>query len=271
MRQPPAGVPCLFTLTARDLSLHHPFYRAVFGWESHAWPTSETSSGPTVGYFLGSQLVALAQQDAAVTRDRWQVHFACRDAARAVYEVENLGGRVLSPPAAALHPAAPASPAASSFPADQHPEAAISAWVEDPTGAAFGLWQPGAGPGAAFDAGPNSICWVELTTRARDFADFYTGLFDWTVAPHPDVRGYHLLQTGRFPFGGVRPMNRQWPESTPAHWSIYVQTGQMEAAVANAEAHGGYLQVAPFRLPGSGRVCALADPGGATIYLLQQG
>ena len=59
----------------------------------------------------------------------------------------------------------------------------------DPTGAAFGIWQPKTFAGADLVNEPNSLCWNEVLTRDADTNKaFYPAVFGWT-AGRPSFEG----------------------------------------------------------------------------------
>ena len=54
--------------------------------------------------------------------------------------------------------------------------------IQDPTGAAFGVWSPRAFEGAALVNRPNTLAWNELQTRDLPAARaFYEHVFGWTA------------------------------------------------------------------------------------------
>jgi uncharacterized protein len=53
--------------------------------------------------------------------------------------------------------------------------------IADPTGAMFGIWEPGSGIGAERMNDPGSLTWNDLVTNDTDAASrFYSELFGWT-------------------------------------------------------------------------------------------
>ena len=53
--------------------------------------------------------------------------------------------------------------------------------AQDPTGAAFTLWEPRDHFGAQVSREPGALAWAELYTRDTEAAaSFYGGLFGWT-------------------------------------------------------------------------------------------
>jgi predicted enzyme related to lactoylglutathione lyase len=53
----------------------------------------------------------------------------------------------------------------------------------------------------------------------------------------------------------------------PPSWSMYVRTDDADATVARAIELGATVVVAPFDIPGAGRLGALADPQGGVVLL----
>src|SRR5207247_11197087 len=95
-------------------------------------------------------------------------------------------------------------------------DAGRMAALQDPTGAAFCVWQAGRNIGARLVDEPGTMCWCEVaTTDPRTAGAFYSGLFGWTLKPSGD--GYTELVRAGASIGGIMEIGPDWGR-VPAHW-----------------------------------------------------
>ncbi len=57
------------------------------------------------------------------------------------------------------------------------------------------------------------------------------------------------------------------PDGPPAHWAVYLQVDDTDAAVAKVEELGGTIQMPPEDTP-YGRLARCTDPTGAAFMLI---
>jgi predicted enzyme related to lactoylglutathione lyase len=141
----------------------------------------------------------------------------------------------------------------------------------DPTGAVFGIWQPGTFAGAGLVNEPGGISWNELNTRDVDSARaFYGAVFGWTF-DEQDMGGgetYSMIVLGERPVGGMLDLAaRGVPEQIPAHWQVYLGVDDTDATIAAAKERGGSLMLEPVDIP-FGRFAILTDPQGASFAVI---
>jgi predicted enzyme related to lactoylglutathione lyase len=142
----------------------------------------------------------------------------------------------------------------------------------DPTGAVFGIWQPGTFAGAGIVNEPNSLCWNEVRTRDPERAQaFYTSVFDWTAgAPPFDASGYVMWEVDGRGVGGMMPMSEEFfPADVPPHLSVSFAVADCDATVARAAELGATVVGPPVDMP-IGRFAALIDPQGAAFTIMQR-
>ena len=98
---------------------------------------------------------------------------------------------------------------------------------------------------------------------------FYGGLFGWRIEPVEETQGgYRLVHTdaGRGIDGGLGSF-----PGAPAYTTVYVNTPDIDAAVAKAQTLGGTV-LAPVREISPGvRAAILRDPEGHVIGLITGG
>jgi predicted enzyme related to lactoylglutathione lyase len=167
-------------------------------------------------------------------------------------------------------------------------EAGRMAFVADPEGAPFGLWQAKENRGAQLVNDPGTLNLNALNTRDVEGAkSFYGAVFGWDtldLAPgplmwtlsgfgdfleirNPDLRK-NMAEAGapeRFEdvVAMVTPIPDDQPD-TPPHWSAIFATDDADATAAKATELGGQVIVPPFDAPWV-RMTVLADPQGATF------
>ena len=143
------------------------------------------------------------------------------------------------------------------------------ALVQDPTGAAFGMWSPRAFARAALVNRPNTLAWNELQTRDLPAARaFYKQVFGWTADEMSDGSGYVTFAAGGRTQCGSLPMNEMF-EGVPANWAVYFMVEDVEAAAARVAELGGAVLVGPNSAGEMGRFIVVRDPQGAVFTAMQ--
>ncbi|OEJ93551.1 VOC family protein [Streptomyces thermolilacinus] len=254
------GSPIWVDLGAPDIDGAHAFYRALFGWEFTPGDPEFggygmfTRDGRTVA---GGMTVPPEQGPAA-----WTLYFRTPDAEAAATAVRAGGGSV------ALDPM-------------RVGDLGRMALFTDPTGAGFGVWEPGRTRGLDTVGEPGALYWTELYTPdpVADLS-FYDMVFgtEAHTATGGEGGGYTLLQpsgTGLASmddaFGAVVPLADDPSEAAGGpSWTPYFAVDDLDAAVAEAERGGGKVRKGPADLPGIGRCAKLTDPYGARFAVLGQ-
>jgi uncharacterized protein len=240
-----AGVPCWVDLLAPDVAAATSFYRELLGWEF---------DGPGPGDYHEAQLrgrhvAGVGGQPSGVpTAGNTYVSVAsAEDAARAAADA---GGRVLLEPFDAL-------------------PAGRLAVLEDPTGAAIGVWEAAERRGCQLVNEPGAYAMSMLHTRDADAsAAFYRGVFGWETAPF--APGIVLFRLPGYVGGEpAQPVPRDVvavmaEDDGPARWSVDFWVHDADARAATVEDLGGRVLAAPFD-SGPMRQAVLADPAGAAF------
>jgi predicted enzyme related to lactoylglutathione lyase len=139
--------------------------------------------------------------------------------------------------------------------------------IIDPTGAAFCIWEPKQHIGSGVVAEPGALCWADLMTpNLEAAAQFYTGLFGWTLVPGDG--GYQHLKNGEAFIGGIPPA-QQVPPGTPPHWMSYVQVADIKASTDKARDLGANICMGPMVVGTAGSMTVLSDPQGAFLALFE--
>jgi hypothetical protein len=115
--------------------------------------------------------------------------------------------------------------------------------------------------------------WHELITSDTDAAiDFYKHVIGWNTQPY-DFQGnagpaYTMWTAGEAPVGGVMQIDSETMGDLPPGWTGYVNTPDVDAIVRQARKLGGSVIAEPMDIPTVGRMAGLADPQGASFWVL---
>jgi uncharacterized protein len=244
------GAAAWVDLATDDPEAARGFYGTLFGW------TFEIGGPELGGYALaqldGRNVGGLGPKPPGMPMPTaWTLYFASADAKATAAAIKEAGGTVIVEPMDVMG----------------------EGWMaiaSEPTGAVFGLWQPGRNKGARTIGEPGSLAWNELNTRdGKKAAAFLAKVFGHEVkkldAPGMDYQTLHL---GDQTVGGVLQMNAQWPAEVPAHWMIYFAVDDTDARSTQVTSLGGKVCVPPFDSP-YGRIAVVEDPQGAVFSLVQ--
>lgn len=115
---------------------------------------------------------------------------------------------------------------------------------------------------------PGTPSWVDLGSPDPDAAaDFYSGLFGWTVAePGADAGGYRMATLHDRPVAGLGP--QQQPD-IPPYWTTYVSVSDADAVTKGVRAAGGEVFLEPMDVFDFGRMAVFADSVGAPFAVWQ--
>jgi len=113
-------------------------------------------------------------------------------------------------------------------------------------------------------------CYAELITSDLAAAKaFYADLLGWTYDSPPEMETVYAsarVQGDRVAGLMLPPDGSAVPQ---AHWRVYLDVDDVDAATAKAESAGGTVTTAPFDVMTLGRAATIVDPTGAEISLWQ--
>ena len=162
------GTPCWLDMFADDQGAALSYYRGQFGW------TGEVNAefGGYAVVELGGRAVAGIAPVMPDTDPRpvaWNLYFAVDDAAATAQLIGKHGGTVLVGP-------------------DDVPGTGKLVFAADPSGAAFGLWQPEPFPGFQVAGEPGAPAWFELeTNQGKACAEFYAAVLGIEAPGMPEI------------------------------------------------------------------------------------
>jgi predicted enzyme related to lactoylglutathione lyase len=227
------------------------FYADVLGWQF-------VDSGPEMGHYgmasVGGLMVAgigTPPDPAAAPPPAWTTYLATNDVDKTCEAITANGGMI----------AVPAMDVGGS---------GRMALAADPTGALFGVWQALDFIGAQRVNEPGAMVWNQAMSRDPARArEFYAAVFGYQYTAMEGVDFSTINGDGPGnTIGGIGGMDESFPAEVPAHWDTYFMVADADAAVARATAAGGRVQVPPFDTP-FGRMGAITDPQGATLWIMQ--
>ncbi|MFC9536908.1 VOC family protein [Streptomyces sp. NPDC056975] len=245
------SAPCWADLSTPDTDAARLFYQGLLGWRSEV--VSDPQSEAYGLFRSGDQLVAgIGPTRSPKEPSAWLPYYQSAGVDAVIARVKGNGGTVVKGP-------------------ETIAEDGVFAVCQDPSGAAFGLWQPITNTGFGVVNAPGSFCWFELLTRDPDGSkDFYQSVLGWGAKRHPYGGGgtYTEWSVDTEPFGGMLDTaSGSFPESLPAHWMVYVAVKDTDATAARCKQLGGQILVHPTTIE-PGRFAVLADPQGASFAVI---
>ena len=243
-----SGTPSWVDVSTPNMEATKTFYSGLFGWEATSYP----EMGGYTNFTKGGKLVCgAAPTQSPDQHPAWGTYISVDDADATAQAVRENGGQVAMPPMDVS-------------------ELGRMAIFQDPTGAFFGVWQPGQHKGAQIANEPGSFGWNELDTRDMDAAKaFYTKVFPWTAETNGEGESAYTewKLDGRSIAGGMQ-MGSQFPADVPPNWLTYFVVADSDATVAKAKELGG-AAIMPGMDTDQGRIAVVADPHGAVFAVIQ--
>jgi predicted enzyme related to lactoylglutathione lyase len=181
----------------------------------------------------------------------WSTYVSVEDAEATAAKVREAGGTVLAEPMDVM-------------------DLGKMAIFADPTGAVFGIWQPGTFVGAEIVSETGAIIWNELNTRDTAASkQFYGVVFGWSFEEREFETGnYTSLKVGEDTVGGMIDITGRVPDEVPAHWLVYFAVDDTDTTIEKAKGSGGEVVFGPEDISEVGRIAVLKDPFGAVFALI---
>lgn len=248
------GTFCWVELATSDPNAAKTFYSQLFGWEYDDHPM-----GPDMVYTmvrLGGQDVGalyklMADQASMGVPPNWLSYISVASCDESTEKAKAAGATILKEPFDVM-------------------TVGRMSVVQDPTGAAFAIWQAGEHHGAGIYNVPSSFCWNELmTTDTAKDKDFYTSVFGWTAETmnFGDFE-YTMFNNGERGAGGMLAITPEMGP-IPPNWLVYFAVDDCDAQVQKATELGGNVCKPADDIPGIGRFAILTDPQGAAFAIIK--
>lgn len=245
-----AGTPCWVDVTSPDLDRTIAFYSGLFGWEGERDPRPE--AGGYTMFSLNEKLVAAASPPPPGQEGippHWTTYIASDDVDATAERIREAGGTVLAEPFDVF-------------------DAGRMAVAQDPTGAAFGVWQAGAHHGAQLANEPGTLNWNECQTKDAPAAEtFYCRVFDYGIDAMPMGEPYRVLKVAGKGIGGLLQLRPEMGD-IPPNWATVFSVADTDASAATAGELGAHVLAPPTDLPEIGRYAVLRDPVGAVFGVI---
>jgi predicted enzyme related to lactoylglutathione lyase len=230
-------------LATNDAAAARTFYTSLFGWTAKDMPIPD--GGYTMLQKDGHDLGALYQTKEIPPN--WATYIAVENVDASAKKAGELGANILAPPFDVM-------------------DVGRMAFVADPQGAAFALWQAKKHIGATIRDETHTLCWNELMTPDVEASrDFYKALFGWNLKVGAE---YTEIYVGERPAGGMMQMPPDM-QGVPPAWTPYFAVEDCDATVAKAKSLGGQTYVPPTDILSVGRFAVLADPQGAAFDVIK--
>lgn len=250
----PAGTFCWVDLATNAPEAAKTFYGEIFGWTSE-----DLATDYEVPYSIlerdgkrAAALYEMAPEQGAFPY--WASYVRVMDVQASAEQAVELGGRLVMPAVDVM-------------------QLGRMAFIQDPTGAVLGLWEPGSLFGAELDNTYGARSWSELQTRnTKAAARFYQDLFGWSARTSKSLMDgrYTLFELDGKEVGGMLELDASWG-SMPPNWSIYFGVEDCDGAVATTKRLGGSIVMDPMEIENVGRFAFLGDPQGAIFAVIQFG
>lgn len=212
------------------------FLSALFDW---TWEVGT----PEMGYYAlalhnGAPVFGLGQNDGS--RGETTTYFATSTIDDAIKKAVTLGATVTTR-------------------ATQVMELGTMAVLVDPTGATYGLWQPGTFNGFGVMYEPNAPGWFDQTSDdPKAAAAFYAGVTGHTVnEPEADMR---ILQNGDQWFASLSHSQA----GVPPRWMPIFVVDSLKRIHEVVPRHGGAILIDEMPVPGSA-ICVFSEPVNGTL------
>jgi hypothetical protein len=246
------GIPSWVDLASPDLDAAVEFYSGLFGWQVPASENVEETGGYRRATKDGADVAGMMPLMQEGQPTVWSSYIAVEDADATAAAVKEAGGSVMAEPMDVK-------------------DLGRMAIFADPTGAVFGIWQPGtfAGAGRVNEAG--ALTWNELATRDPEAAKaFYTAVFGWSFRDSEmgEMGTYTEWLNGEDSIGGMMDVSGRLPDEVPAHWLVYFAVENTDAVLETVKASGGGVSFGPIDIP-AGRFAIVTDPHGAAFAVIQ--
>lgn len=258
MSNRPTGSPTWIDLGTHDLDGAVAFYGELFGWdfsdmgEDFGHYNMISNHGSAVGGAMSSLMGPEGPTEEPQNPTAWTVYLHTEDLEETLNKVTSQGGTV-------HYPAAPVG------------ELGFMAIIEDPAGAALGLWQPNQFEGFEVTDSHGSPVWFEAMVQDFDAAlPFYRDALGWDTYfmggdENPEFRYVTNAQEDAAT-AGLCDVSA-WADM-PSHWRPYIGVDNTDESVKKLKELGGTVLDGPEDSP-FGRLATVQDPQGASFQIIQ--
>lgn len=248
------GAFCWLELGTTDRSAGKNFYSNLFGWTAE-----DLSMGPDMAYTIfrmdgndvGGAFTLMKEQLDAHVPPHWMLYIRVESADASAAKAVTLGAQQMMAPA-------------------DIPNVGRFAVLQDPTGAAISIFQPGQHRGMTVFGNVGALCWADLNTQdAGKASRFYADWLGWTYETGKDEYRHIVNGAGHEDMIGGIPPRMHAPPGTPPHWMSYFHVADCKTSAAKAARLGASTIMPAEVMQDIGTIAVLADPQGAVFALYQ--
>ncbi|WP_231444733.1 VOC family protein [Brevibacterium zhoupengii] len=235
----PAGAPFWVESFQPDPHAAAEFYAALLGWSFDNAPGVSDGAEPLLALAGGKRVASIRQSPDGVP-PTWLMHIRVENLARALAEVDAVGGSSLMSPS------------------DWDSTSRMSI-VADSTGVPFCIREADSDGGV--EASGAAGAWAMSSLHSSDVQaaqDFYGWVFGWELRPVPDTL-FSAWSLADQPVGLLIDAG-----DTPQHWSLNFAVADADTTARSAAELGGTVLLDPFDTD-QHRNTVIADPAGAVI------
>jgi uncharacterized protein len=247
------GTPCWIDLGTPDQDRAGEFYGSLFGWVLREDENAGQTGGYRTAQLHGKAIGGVMKLMREGQPPAWMTYISVEDADATAASARDAGAQVLAEPMSVL-------------------DYGRMAVLADPTGAVFGIWQPGIHNGAERVNEPGAFSWSELNTRDPEAAkSFYGDVFGWKFEDE-EFEGagtYTTIKVGDNSIGGLIDITGRVPEEIPANWLVYFAVEDATGTLAKLKEGGGNVAFGPMDISRVGRIAVAQDPFGAAFAVIQ--
>ena len=242
------GTPCWVDVTSPELDKSVDFYTGLFGWDAQVSQEPE-ASGYTMFMLRGKYVAAAGPPQQEGMPSYWTTYLASDDVDDSAAKIRAAGGTVFMDPFDVF-------------------DSGRMTVAQDPTGAAFGVWQAKQHIGAELANEHGTLLWNQCHTPDPARAtEFYVAVFGYEV-DEIDMGGeqpFRVIKVAGRGIGGVR----EPVAGEPPSWSVTFAVDDADEIVSRAKELGGSVLMEPFDLPEIGRLAVIQDPAGAVFQVMK--
>jgi uncharacterized protein len=247
------GTPCWIDLGTPDQDAAGEFYGALFGWRLTEDENAEETGGYRVARKNDKAVGGVMKLMQEGQPPAWLTYVCVADADATVAQAREAGGNAIVEPMSVL-------------------DYGRMAVLADPTGAVFGIWQPGVNKGAELVNEPGAFSWSEINTRDPETAKaFYGDVFVWSFEDKEfeGAGAYTTVSVNGNSIGGLVDITDRLPAEIPAHWLVYFAVEDIDAALGRVKDGGGEVPFGPMAIGEVGQIAVVQDPWGAGFAVIQ--
>lgn len=241
----PVGSPVWIELSSTDPVESVKFYHAAIGLDSSE-PYADFAGYRDLKRHDATVAGLMTARPGAASQ--WVVYLLTHDIESTLAQVEPNGGTVLRA-------------------AEDTGDLGRFAYLQDPSGARVGVWQPDNFNGIQVEGDPGTPCWYELhaATAFHETIAFYENVLRWTTTVLGDTPQFRMVTFGQGRDAVAGIFDAKF--ATESAWKVYFAVVDADATAVDVRAAGGTVLDGPTDTP-FGRMSHATDSTGAAFAFI---